>query len=160
MKKKFNLFDIIIIAVVIFALFVGCMVFVKTANNSTQSNEEITFTVEIKGNSNNLKDVVKVGDKVYDSVKGGYYGVVEKVETKPSTVIVADTESGEYKLAQYDHPDGIRDDVYITLRGTPTSMTEEHIQFASQKIKIGNFAYLKSENFVAYGYVVGIDILE
>lgn len=160
MKKKFNLFDIIIIVAVVFALASAYVMFDKTSGTSAGSNTQITFTVEVKNNGNNLKDSVKIGDKVYDSIKGGYYGEVVDVQSNPASVIVADTQNGEYKLKEYNHPDDMREDVYITIKGTPTSMTEENIQFANQKVKIGSYAYLESANFVAYGYVVGIDILE
>lgn len=160
MKKRLNWFDIVIIVLVILVAFAGYKFFNKTSDTTKTTASEITFTVEIKNNGNNLKDVVKVGDKVYDSIKGGYYGEVVSVESKNATAIAADTQNGEYKIVEYNDPNSPRDDVYITIKGTPTSITEENIQFASQKVKIGNYAYLKSTNFAAYGYVVGIDILE
>lgn len=160
MKKRFNLFDIVIVILVILVAFAGYKFFNKTSDTTKTTASEITFTVEIKNNDNNLKDIVKVGDKVYDSIKGGYYGEVVNVEAKTATAIAADAQNGEYKIVEYNDPKSPRDDVYITIKGTPTSITEENIQFASQKVKIGNYAYLKSNNFAAYGYVVGIDILE
>jgi hypothetical protein len=160
MKKRFGFFDIVIVVAIILVAFAGYKFFNKTSDATKTTASDIMFTVEVKNDSNNLKDIVKVGDKVYDSIKGGYYGEVVNVEAKTATAIAADTQTGEYKIAEYNDPKSPRDDVYITIKGTPTSMTEEHIQFASQKVKIGNYAYLKSTNFAAYGYVVGIDILE
>ena len=65
MKKRLNWFDIVIIVLVILIAFAGYKFFNKTSDTTKTTASEITFTVEIKNNGNNLKDVVKVGDKVY-----------------------------------------------------------------------------------------------
>ncbi len=156
MKRKFNIFDVIIIALVIVVAAVGYKMLASTGENAVVSVSEVSFTVEIANCENNLASKISVGDNVYDSVKGGYYGTVQKVETKPSTSVVSNTASGSYEMVEYPN----RNNVYVTIKGTPTSMTEGNIQFASQKVKVGTVAYLKSANYVGYGYVIDIDIAE
>lgn len=154
MKHKFNVFDVIIIALIIVAAVVGFKMLEKTGEDAAQAVSEVMFTVEIANCENDIASKIEQGDDIYDSVKGGYYGKVEKVETKPTTSVVANTESGKYVLVEYPN----RSNVYVTVKGTPTSMTEGNIQFASQKVKVGTVAYLKSADYVGYGYVTDIII--
>lgn len=160
MKRKFNFFDVIIILLILAAAFIGYKMLNKTTEQAVSKVSEITFTVEINNCENDLAEKIKEGDMIYDSIKGGYYGEVIKVEHKPATNIVADSQNGEFKKVEYNDAGGKRDNVYITIKGTPTSMNDEHIMFASQKVKIGEFAYLKASGYVAFGYVIDIDVLE
>ncbi len=156
MNKKINIFDILIIIALIAAVFVGYKMLAKTGENAAVAVSEVTFTVEIANCEIDLASKIQPGDDIYDSVKGGYYGKVENVETKQATSVVSNTQSGKYELVEYPN----RQNVYITIKGTPTSMTDGNIQFASQKVKVGTVAYLKSKNYVGYGHVIDMDISE
>ena len=98
MKKKINIFDILIIVAIIVLAFTGYKMFSKTGENAALFVSDVSFTVEIANCENDLSSKIQVGDDIYDSVKGGYYGKVEKVETKPSTSVVANTQNGNYEL--------------------------------------------------------------
>ena len=156
MKRKFNIFDVLIIVVLIAVAAVGYKMLSKTSEETVESVSDVTFTVEITNCENDLKNQIQPGDDIYDSKKGGYYGKVVDVYSKPSTSTVANTEDGNYELIEYQN----RENVYITIKGTPTSMTDANIQFASQKVKVGTMAYLKSKNYVGYGYVIDLDIAQ
>ena len=156
MKRKFNFFDVLIIIVIIAIAVFGIKLFSDTSEDAALSGDDVSFTVEIKECENDLANKIKPGDKIYDSIKGGYYGEVTDVQTAQSTAVVANTKDGKYELVEYPN----RTNVYVTIKGTPTSMTDANIQFASQKVKVGTVAYLKSHSYVGYGYVVDINIAE
>ena len=156
MNKKINIFDILIIVALLVAALVGYKMLAKTGEDALEALPEVSFTVEIANCENDLANKIQPGDDIYDSVKGGYYGKVQNVETKQSTSVVANMQSGKYELVEYPN----RQNVYITIKGTPTSMTDGNIQFASQKVKVGTVAYLKSKNYVGFGHVINMDISE
>ncbi len=156
MNKKINIFDILIIVVLIAAVFAGYKMLAKTGEDAAGAVSEVSFTVEITNCENDLASKIQTGDDIYDSVKGGYYGKVEMVETKQSTSVVSNAQNGKYELVEYPN----RQNVYITIKGTPTSMTDANIQFASQKVKVGTVAYLKSKKYVGYGHIIDMDISE
>ncbi|MBQ8526606.1 MAG: DUF4330 domain-containing protein [Clostridia bacterium] len=154
--KKFGIVDVIIILLVVVLCIAGYSIISGKEVESSKGVSDVEFTVEIKQLTQEEAAVIKVGDEITDSVKGGYYGKVVDVETKKATEIAANTIDGTYSVEEY--PD--KYDVYVTIHGTPTSMNESNIQFAGQKVKIGCAAYLKSDNYVGSGYIVALDIKE
>ena len=154
--KKFGIVDIIIILMVVVLCVAGYGIIDEKGETATKSVSDVEFTVELKQLTKAEAEVICEGDEITDSIKGGYYGKVVKVETKKATAIAANTVDGVYSVEEY--PD--KYDVYVTIHGTPTTMTDSAIQFASQKIKIGCAAYLKSKTYVGSGYVVALDIME
>lgn len=154
--KKFGIVDIIIILLVVVLCVAGYGIISEKEAITSQSITDVEFTVELKMLTKEEADVIKVGDEITDSIKGGYYGKVTDVEVKKASAVAANTIDGVYSIEEY--PD--RYDVYVTIHGTPTTMNESTVQFASQKIKIGTGAYLKSDSYVGSGYVVGLEIME
>ena len=155
-KRKFNIADIVIILVVACLAIFGWTMISDKSESSTASVSDVSFTVEITKCDKSFGEAISIGDDIYDSIKGGYYGKVENVKVMPETSVLPNTESGTYTLSTY--PDSYS--VYLTVKGTPTTMTEGNIMFASQKVKVGTVAYLKSAGYVGYGYVTDIQIHE
>ncbi len=156
MSKKINIFDIVIIVALLVAALAGYKMIAKTGNDALEAVSEVSFTVEIANCENDLANKINVGDDIYDSVKGGYYGKVQDVQIKPSKLATPNPVSGKYDLVEYPN----RQNVHITIKGTPTSVSEGNIQFASQKVKVGTVAYLRSKNYVGFGHIIDIDISE
>ncbi len=155
-RIKFNITDILIILVVICLAAAGWSIISDKGESTATSVSNVSFTVEINKCDKAFGEAIKIGDDIYDSLKGGYYGKVERVEIKPETTVAQHTDTGTFSLETY--PD--RYSVYVTVKGTPTTMTEGNIMFASQKVKVGNMTYLKSAGYVGFGYVTDIQIHE
>ena len=155
-KFRFNITDIVIILVVILLAVFGWSIISDKGESTATSVSDVSFTVEINKCDKDFGESIKIGDDIYDSLKGGYYGKVENVEVKPETTIAAHTDTGTFTLETY--PD--RYSVYVTVKGTPTTMTDGNIMFANQKVKIGTMAYLKSADYVGFGYVTDVQIHE
>ena len=153
-KFKFGIIDIIIVVLVIAALFVGYKFLNGGAENSG-NKKVISYTVELKNQPEDYKNLIKIGDDIKDSIKGGYLGKVSEVEFKDATEVIENKNDGTFSLAKYQD----RYDVYITIEGTPTSFGD-NIMFASQEIKVGKNIYIKNKNYVGSGYIVKMDIDE
>ncbi len=155
-KKKFNITDVVIVVAVIALALFGWSIISDKSESSVTSVSDVSFTVEITKCDKSFGEAITVGDDIYDSLKGGYYGKVEAVEIKPETYVAANTASGTFSIQTYPE----RYNVYVTVKGTPTTMTDGNIMFASQKVKVGTMAYLKSAGYVGYGYVTDVQIHE
>ena len=154
--KKFGFVDIIIILLVAVLCFAGYNIISEKEGTSTANITDVEFTVELKQLTEEEAAMFQNGDDVYDSLKGGYYGKVVDVRKETATAMAANTAEGTYSIQEY--PD--KYDVYVTIHGTPTSVTDGNIMFASQKVKVGNQMYIKSKNYVGIGYAVGVELVK
>ncbi len=160
MKKrtfKFGIIDLLIVVFVIAAL-VGAYVFLNNGDANDKDSKklesvDVYFTVELKTQPEELKDIVKVGDKVIDSIKGGELGKVVKVEPKKATNIMENQDEGTFANAEYDD----LYDVYVTIKGKPTSIKKD-IMVSGQVIKVGRTAYFKNKNYAYSGFIVEMDV--
>lgn len=154
--KKFGFVDIIIILLVVALLAVGYKIVSDKEGTSSAAISDVEFTVELSKLDKEVADMICVGDDIYDSLKGGYYGKVVDVKVQKATELFENTDSGSFVISEY--PD--KYNAYVTIHGTPTSITDGNILFASQKVKVGLEMFLKSKNYVGIGYAVGVDVLE
>lgn len=150
-KIKFNYVDVIIILMVVL-VFVAGFKFVKKGVTSSDVLPAVSFTVEIKSVPEEYKTNFEIGDKIRDAVKGDTLGVVTKVESKPSSNLEISSDDGTYKISEYAG----REDVYITIKGTPTSYGANVI-IAQQEIKVGKMIYIKKPGCVGRGYIVEME---
>lgn len=151
-KIKFGIIDILIIVFVIIALLVGYKFLNGGAENS--GNEKmISYVIELKNQPDDYKELIKIGDDIKDSIKGGYLGKVAGVEFKDATEVIENKNDGTFSVAKYED----RYDVYVTIEGTPTSFGD-NIMFASQEIKVGKNIYIKNKNYVGSGYIVEMNV--
>lgn len=150
--KKFGFVDIIIVLLVVALCIAGYSIIIDKEGTSTANITDVEFTVELKQLTEEEAALFQNGDDVYDSLKGGYFGKVVDVKKNIAKSVAANTADGTYSIEEY--PD--RYDVYVTVHGTPTSVTEGNIMFASQKVKVGTRMYIKSKNYVGIGYAVGV----
>ena len=151
-KFKFGVIDVIIIVFLIAALVAGYM-FLNKGSKNELNNVKVNFTVELKTQAEEFKDIIKVGDFIKDSVKGGDLGKVIDVEYKKATNIMENRTEGMFVNAEYED----LYDVYVTIEGTPTSVDGD-IMISEQEVKIGKTVYMKHKNYVASGFIVEMDI--
>ena len=154
--KKFGIVDILIILLVVALCFVGYQIIGSKEGTSTANISDVGFTVELKKVDKADVDMISVGDDIYDSIKGGYYGKVVSVTSKTATDILANTKDGSFSISEYPN----KYDVYVTIHGTPTSLTDANILFASQRVKVGLEMFIKSKNYVGIGYAVEVNVVE
>ena len=152
-KAKFNFFDVIIILAVAAVCFCGYKYFNKKSTDGAKA-PDVSYVVELKRKDASYDSQVKVGDDVYDAIKGGYYGKVVDFRKEKCTEIVTNGNDGTFVKAEVNG----RYNYYITIEGTPTTYSDSGIMFASQDVKVGNKIYIRSKNYSGEGTVVDIDI--
>lgn len=152
MKAKFGILDILIIIIVCCLFFVGIKV-LSGQSTTPQEKEEISYTIEIKTADEKLKDSINKNDIIYNSKNDILYGKITDIKVIPSTELTVNTSSAEYQLKTYDD----KYDIYISIKGNADSITDKHITIAEEKLKIGSLTHISSNDYVASGYVVGIE---
>lgn len=155
MKNKFGILDVLIILMLVVLTIVGTKM-VLGNKTVTTTNQEISFTIEIKSVEEELLDKIKENDFIYNSSNDILYGEVTNIEIKPSTEIVANLTKGEYTTHTYSE----LKDVYLTIKGTADSISDKHITIAENEIKIGSLAHISGTDYVSSGYIVKMDRLE
>ena len=70
MKKKINIFDILIIVAIIVLAFTGYKMFSKTGENAALSVSDVSFTVEITNCENDLSSKIQVAKIWIESGNG------------------------------------------------------------------------------------------
>lgn len=155
MKKKFGIFDIVIILLVICAIFFAYKI-VLGDKIVDKVREQVTFTVEIKGADEDLVLAMQPGDVVYNSVNDILLGTVVNVETKEATEITTNLNKGEFKIDNYEN----QKHVYLTIYGNADSVDNKHIKLAEKELKVGTDISVESDKYVSSGYIVEIDRLE
>ena len=108
--KKIGIVDIIIILMVIVLCVAGYGIIDEKGKSATQSVSDVEFTVELKQLTKTESEMICEGDEINDSVKGGYYGKVVKVETKKATAIAANTIDGVYSADPKKDPNAVKYD--------------------------------------------------
>lgn len=155
MKKKFGIFDIVIILLVICAIFFAYKI-VLGDKIVDKVREQVTFTVEIKGAEEELVLAMQPGDIVYNSTNDILLGEVVNVETKEATEITTNLNKGEFKVDNYKN----QKHAYLTIHGYADSVDNKHIKLAEKKLKVGTDISVESDKYVSSGYIVEIDRLE
>lgn len=153
MKKiKFNYVDVLIMILVVGVFAFGY----KFINKSVRTNStapQVSFTVEVAQVEKDYKDRFEVGDEIRDAIKGDILGKVEKIEATAATELTENRVAGTYVVSELEN----REDVYITIKGTPSSFGADIIM-AQQEIKVGNKIYIKKPGCVGRGYIVGVEV--
>ena len=94
-RISFNLFDIIIILIVI-ALVAGFAVYQTRSSSSggASGTKTVQYQVEITGLTEGTGDMIREGDPIVDKVKKNGMGTVVSSEFYPMTKQVVDLETG------------------------------------------------------------------
>lgn len=157
-KKKFfrvlNIVDILIIIVVIVIAAVGIKVIRSNSNNtaiSSAKTKEIEYVVNSQHQSLEAVEIVKIGDKIWNSVNLQYLGVVTNVEYAKQTAPMFNPNTGAYE--EYELPD--KYSIYITIKGNGTE-SDENIFVEGSNIKIGSQLNVKGRGYVFISFVVDI----
>lgn len=153
-KRRFNYVDVILILLVIAAGVVGVKFLSKTSLVASEV-PEVSFTVEVKNNPPAYKELIHEGDDIKDAIKGGTFGKVTGIEVVPNKEYMEDKINGAFVETSHEG----REDVYITITGTPTTFGK-NIMFASQEIKVGKQVFIKSKEYVGSGFIVDMQVHE
>jgi hypothetical protein len=148
---KFTALDAIIIAGAVTAAVMVFLFFnIRTARGEPVW---IDFTFESRGVDIGFYGIPSVGDDIYDSVRGGYLGVVTDVLFEPSLIITVDVEN--QVLREVVMPDRLN--MFITIRGQGTE-TDDRITISGSgyEIRVGTHMFVKGRGYASEGFCVNL----
>lgn len=153
-KKRFGALDAVIILLVLAAAAVVVLYFNLSGGGTAV---EVEYTVEFKAVRKTFEGMPQVGDKVYDSVKGYYLGVVTDVWYEESTYYTWNHYEQQYETAVAPNEidcflkilsNGLENDDVITVGSDNTD------------VRVGKLMFVKGKGYANSGYIVGLTTKE
>ncbi|MBR3560505.1 MAG: DUF4330 domain-containing protein [Oscillospiraceae bacterium] len=154
LRVKFNLFDVVIIVLVLAVLAAALMLRNRSTGAAAPGRETqpMRYTVELLERSNNVASCIHVGDNAYRSTDGTYLGTIVDVRSIPHVRMMYSTSEGMYR--EFDCEES--SDVYVTVENNGYC-TGKDIVIGSLPIKVGMELAVKGKGFAGLGYVTNLD---
>jgi len=149
-KWKFNVFDIVIILVVLGLAFVAYQLTRHTKNVDTVSQ---TYQVELQECPEGLSKNVIVGTKIADSVKNYEMGTITKVDVSPSLKLGENRIDGGYNESVVEGAE----DIVLTVEAQVANSDTELRVASGYVIKAGKEAMVRGSGFAGKGYVITVN---
>jgi hypothetical protein len=150
-KRRFNLFDLIVLIVVV-ALAFGAYLFLGRSEGAAAGTAvKVTYQVEITHVREQIKDSATVGDPVIDAVKRYRLGTLTRVNVLPQEEIVANRAQQTlietrnpylYKVQLTIEADGMLRDGQVTVDGAT--------------ILVGGRMSVRTAHFSGTGYCISM----
>lgn len=155
MVKKFNLFDIFVVVLVIVCAFVVYNIIIEKENPIvvTAVQQDVNFVLEIKSADEELVNSISVGDVLYSTSNDNLVGTITALDYMSSDEITVNSLSGEYSKGIYKG----KQNVMISVKAVADSVNDKHIILAEDKLKVGSMIYVYGNNYAISGYVVKMD---
>ncbi|MBZ4645599.1 MAG: hypothetical protein PWR27_484 [Petroclostridium sp.] len=146
-----SLIDLLIV-LVIFSAAAGIYIkYFAKSGPGEELSRKVQYDVEIKAQTKEFADVIKVGDEIRESIKGNYLGKVVKKQVLPATDVTKNLEKGKFEKVEI--PNAY--DVILTLEAngavTPDSILAEGVE-----IKVGQRLYVKGKGYAGASFIIGI----
>lgn len=153
--KKFNLFDIVVVLLIIVCAFVAYKVVIKDDTPITVNavQRDVDFVFEIKSAEQELVNSIAMGDALYSTSNDELVGTITGLEFSATDEITVNSLTGEYSKDVYEG----KQNILISVKGVADSIDDKHIIIAENKLKIGSMIYLYGNNYAISGYVVKIN---
>lgn len=153
--KKFNLFDIVVVLLIIVCAFVAYKVVIKDDTPITVNavQQDVDFVFEIKSAEQELVNSIAMGDVLYSTSNDELVGTITGLEFSATDEITVNSLTGEYSKDVYEG----KQNILISVKGVADSIDDKHIIIAENKLKIGSMIYLYGNNYAISGYVVKIN---
>lgn len=155
-KLSLNFIDFILIAVIIIA--VGTLIFIFTARDvksSSAQSTQIEYTLQFDRVNEEFKNLVMVGDKVFDSDK--LYAIGEVTDVSYSTAYYKGTDkaTGAVKLSEY--PGMICMTVTVKVNA---SVSDGGYSVSEYSIAVGKTMDIRVPNFTGKGVCTSVTAIE
>lgn len=103
MKKKFNIVDVVIILLIVFAVVAGAVYFKSINskdNNMANDTIKLNFVIEVNNLTENMANAYKEGQKILFNDYGDCEGIIKKVEVLPYKIWTKNTKIGEVLITE------------------------------------------------------------
>lgn len=154
-RKKLNILDIFIIAIVLLIVIVMLVVFKGSGDTSKAETKKISYTVMAENVSGDIQSLITVGENIYNSSNYDYLGVLKSARIESQMGYNYNIVTGKYD--KYEVPDKYC--VYLEIEGNGLE-TDTNITVEGTEIKVGKFINVKGKGYAFGSYVVDISVLE
>lgn len=150
---KLNIFDIIVIVLVIFCIVFAIFKFLPKGNNGTSAEKTNTFSyvIRVEGISDTSGDMIKIGDELFDKVSNSNIGKIVDLKIEPAKVIFEDTDG---TISRVEMPKKI--DVEMIVETVGKIENGEYISNGLIRILVGQTKEVKTKYWMASGVVTKI----
>ena len=154
LRVKFNLFDVLIIALVLAVLAAALVLRNRSAGAAATGGETqpMRFTVEFMEAPHGMAACIRVGDGAYRSTDGTYLGTIVDVQSVPHARIEYSSAAKQFIAFTAEESD----DVYVTIENDGYC-TGKDIIIGTLPIKVGTEMPVKGKGFARSGYVYALD---
>jgi hypothetical protein len=153
-RWKLNIFDIIIIAVVIIAAGVLLYLWRFSGNSSNgAATIPVHYTIELNGMLGGTSEKINEGDTVMDSTKKFIMGTVVSVTSGPATTPQKNLETGDTVVSEVPDKEAVLIELMCNCASTDSQITAE----SGYVIRIGGEVTAAGPGYAGKGYVVAIE---
>ena len=151
---KLNLFDIIVIAIVLLCIIFMVIKFwpQNSDSNITEQNNKFSYVVRVEGISATSADMIKVGDELFDKVSNSKIGIITNLKVEPAVGVI---EGIEGTIIQAEMPNKI--DVDITVETEGKMQNGEYVANGLIRILVGQTKQVKTKYWMASGFVTEVN---
>ena len=149
---KINIFDIIILLVVL-ALAVGVVIFLRNTEKTTNTSNEKTYMIKLDKVIAGTSEKIKQGDKIYDNEINSFIGEVVSVEKKDYTRVIENYETNEFVEANVEGYETLILTIKVGLNdaGSDLKTNNDYV------IKVGKQVFLRGPSYASAGYIIQIE---
>lgn len=153
---KLNILDLAIILIII--IFIGIIILNKIDvyddSGTVVVNPETTFryTFFVENLSETSKDMLKIGDGVYDKITNVWIGKITNLEITEAKEFI---EKNNGEIIEAKMPGKI--DAKLTIETNGTIKYGEYLANDSTRIMVGNLKAIKTKYLMCTGTITGIE---
>ena len=151
-KFKINVFDAVVVAVVIIVL-IAAYAFMNRGGDTVVATKKLRYKIEITEKPVGFSELIEVGDRITDNIKNYHMGTVVAIETEPYKDIFEDYENGRYAEGETDE----LETVVLTLEADVTETESSLIVGGNYVVKAGKEIAVKGEGYAGTGHVISIE---
>lgn len=148
-RIKFNLFDVIVIAVILL-LAAAAYLILNGLPNASENTVTVSYTLELTGLREEMADSVEVGDSFYVTSTGYEIGTVTAVEVVPYTVTATDKEEAVIRNQEVADYVNLQITLEVEVIETDDALTTED----GQVIRTGTSLTASNGTVIGSGFVI------
>ncbi len=156
-KKKgfFNLFDVILIGVVLVIAVVFLMWQAKDSADSsdTPDSKTVQYTIELTGMQESTTELINVGDVLIDNIKRGEMGKIVSVDFENTKRSTKNMETGEFIMSEIPW----LKTAIIVLEANCTESDSAIMTEGGFQVRAGDTVSVKGPGYAGKGFVIGVD---
>lgn len=149
-KRKVNLFDLVIVLVVV---VLGAGLYVLTHRENVMETKKLLYTIELNDLPVGLTENIRPGDKLTDGVKNYNMGIVVSAEKTDNLKLAEDYTTG--RIAESAVPNTER--AVIVVEGDVTESASDFRVDGSFLVKAGLQIDVHGPGYAGSGYIISVE---